>query len=76
VIALLTTTDAIKLGAVQSRLAGEGVATEVFDGHAGRLWGAIIPLRLMVDEADLARAKRILREGGFVEASDGEWDLR
>ena len=27
-------------------------------------------------DADRARAGRLLREAGFVEAGDGEWDLR
>ncbi len=76
VIALMTTTDAIKLSAAQALLAGEDVACEVFDGQAGSLWRAIIPLRLMVGDDDALRAKRILRQAGFVEAGDGDWDLR
>jgi hypothetical protein len=48
----------------------------VFDGQAGSLWRAIIPLRLMVGDHDVIRAKRILRQAGFVEAGDGDWDLR
>jgi hypothetical protein len=74
-IALLTTTDQVKLGAVRSLLAGEGVAFEVFDQAAGALWRAVIPLRLMVADDDAANARRILRQAGFVEAADGDWDL-
>ena len=75
-IALLTTTDAIKLSAAQSLLADEDVSSEVFDGQAGALWRAIIPMRLMIDDADLDRARQLLRLAGFVEAADGDWDLR
>ena len=75
-IVILTTTDAVKLSAVQAVLADAGVAAEVFDSAAGGLWRAIIPMRLMIDDADEASARRALREGGFVEAGDGDWDLR
>ena len=75
-LVILTTTDAIKLTAVQAILADAGVAAEVFDTAAGGLWRAIIPLRLMIDDADDAPARRALREAGFVEAGDGDWDLR
>lgn len=72
----MTTTDAIKLSATQALLGGEAVESEVFDGQAGALWRAIIPMRLMVADADLDQAKRILRAAGFIEAADGDWDLR
>jgi hypothetical protein len=48
VIALLTTIDPVKLGAVRAVLAGEGIASELFDTAAGALWRAVIPVRLMV----------------------------
>ena len=75
-IVILTTTDAVKLSAVQAVLADAGVAAEVFDSAAGGRWRAIIPMRLMIDDADEASARRALREAGFVEAGDGDWDLR
>jgi hypothetical protein len=75
-IALLTTTDAVKLSAAEAALAGEGVASLVFDRAAGALWRAVIPMRLMVDDADLARARRALFDAGFAPAGDGDWDLR
>ena len=74
-IVILTTTDALKLTAVLSLLAEAGVPAEVFDSAAGGLWRSIIPMRLMIDEADDAPARRALREAGFVEAGDGDWDL-
>ena len=74
-IAVLTTTDPVKLSAVRALLTSEGVDTEAFDTAAGDLWRAVIPVRVMVANGDLDRARRILREAGFVEASDGDWDL-
>lgn len=74
-IALLTTADAVKLSAVQAVLAAEGIEAEVFDAAAGGLWQAIIPQRLMIDEADAPRARLALRAAGFAEAADGDWDL-
>jgi hypothetical protein len=76
VIALLATADVVKISAVQAVLDEAGIAFEVFDSAAGSMWGAAIPRRLMVDEADLARARQALAAAGFVEAADGEWDLR
>ncbi|HEY7852914.1 MAG TPA: DUF2007 domain-containing protein [Caulobacteraceae bacterium] len=75
-IALVTTIDPVKLGAVRALLAGEGIETEVFDAAAGALWRAVIPMRLMVARADGDSARRVLREAGFVEAADGDWDLK
>jgi hypothetical protein len=75
-IALLTTLDPIKLGAVRALLGQEGVASEAFDTAAGALWTKVIPMRLMIAEADADTARRILREAGFAEAADGDWDLR
>jgi hypothetical protein len=74
-IVVLTTTDQVKLGAVRALLAGEGVASEVFDQAAGALWRSVIPLRLMVADGDQDDARRVLRQAGFVEAKDGDWDL-
>ena len=74
-IALLTTTDTVKLSAVQALLAGEGIDAEVFDAAAGALWRAVIPMRVMVADDDAPRARRALKEAGFSEARDGDWDL-
>jgi hypothetical protein len=75
-LALLTTTDAVKLSAARAALAGAGVGSEVFDAAAGALWRALIPMRLMIDDADLAAARRALHDAGFAPAADGDWDLR
>jgi len=75
-ITLLQTTDPVKFSAVAALLRGAGVETAVFDDAAGGLWRAIIPLRLMVEDGDHARARRVLWEAGFLEARDGDWDLK
>ena len=75
-IAILTTTNPVKLSAAEAILRGAGVECAVFDSAAGALWQAIIPQRLMIDDADAVPARRALREAGFVEATDGDWDLR
>jgi|GEM_PF-967763 len=74
-IALLTTTDTVKLSAVHALLSDEGIQAEVFDAAAGALWRAIIPMRVMIADDDLPRARRALTQAGFHEARDGEWDL-
>jgi hypothetical protein len=74
-IAILTTTDPVKLSAVAALLADGGVACETYDVGAGGLYPAILPRRLMVADEDAAAARRLLREAGFVEAKDGDWDL-
>lgn len=76
VIAVLTTIDRVKLSAAQALLRAEAIDFQVFDTAAGGLWTAIIPIRLVVDDKDLSRAKWALRGAGFVEAADGDWDLR
>lgn len=75
-IALLVTADKVKISAVQAVLAEAGVAFDMFDSATGSMWGSAVPQRLMVDEADLGRARGALAAAGFVEARDGEWDLR
>ena len=74
-IALMHTTDLVKLYAVQALLRERGVAAEVFDAAAGAIWRSIIPVRLMVADADLPSARRALTEAGFRQAADGDWDL-
>ena len=74
-IALLTTTDPIKLSAIQALLEGGGVKSAVFDRAAGTLWTAIIPLRLMIADDDETQARIILVDAYWAAADDGEWDL-
>jgi hypothetical protein len=75
-IALIRTTDTIKLGAVRALLEGAGLETQTFDDAAGALWAGLIPVRLMVGEGEADTARRLLREAGFIEGADGDWDLK
>ena len=59
-VELVATSDAVRLSWLRAVLADAGIETQVWDAGAGSLWGSAINQRLMVDEADLAQAKRIL----------------
>lgn len=61
-IELIKTTNPVRVSFLQAVLADAGIATFVADTGAASLWGATIPARLMVDEADLARAKRLIAD--------------
>ena len=74
-IPLLTTTNAIKISAVEAVLAAAGVTATVFDRAAGALWTAIIPMRVMVSAEEAGAARLALRAAGFIPALDGDWDL-
>jgi hypothetical protein len=55
--------NSFEAGVVRSRLEADGIETFLFDMNMS--WegiGGIIPIRLMVDDDDLARARRILAE--------------
>ena len=59
-VELVATSDAVRLSWLRAVLSDAGIETQVWDAGAGSLWGSAINQRLMVDEADLAQAKRIL----------------
>jgi hypothetical protein len=59
---LLSTSDAVRLSYLRVVLADAGIETVVLDAGAGSLWGAAIWPRLMVDEDDLPRARRVVAE--------------
>lgn len=63
---LLRTNDAVRLSWLQALLAAAGVEAVVLDAHTSIIEGSIgaIPRRLMVSEADHARACTVLREAG------------
>jgi hypothetical protein len=65
-IELIKTTDPIRVSFLQAVLADAGIETFVADTGAASLWGSTIPARLMVDEADLARAKRLIADADAV----------
>jgi hypothetical protein len=53
--------DSLAAGAAQSRLTEEGIDSYIFDmGMTLQGVGFAIPVRLMVDEDDMARARRLL----------------
>ena len=73
-IELLRTTAAIKRSAVCALLADDDIACVEFDAAAASMWQSAIPVRLMVSNDDLARARRSLWQAGFRESDDGDWD--
>ncbi|HEY5107547.1 MAG TPA: DUF2007 domain-containing protein [Caulobacteraceae bacterium] len=75
-IELLRTTDPVKRSAVRALLAAADVVSFEFDAAAGSMWQAAIPVRLMVDDHDLARARTAMRQAGFRACEDGDWDLK
>jgi hypothetical protein len=63
---IVTTNDPVRLSFLTVLLADAGVESVTLDTHASITEGSAgaIPRRLMVSEADFARACRILREAG------------
>jgi hypothetical protein len=61
-IEVLSTSDAVRLSFLRAVLKDAGIETAVFDAGAGSLWGSAITSRLMVEEDDLAQAKRLIAE--------------
>jgi hypothetical protein len=61
-VEVLSTSDAVRLSFLRAVLKNAGIETAVFDAGAGSLWGSAITSRLMVEEDDLAQAKRLIAE--------------
>ena len=59
-VELIATSNAVRLSWLRAVLSDAGIKTEVWDAGAGSLWGSAIDKRLMVDESDLAQARRLL----------------
>ncbi len=59
---VLTTNNPVELGWAEAVLADAGIRAEVFDRHASIVEGSIgaVPRRLMVADADFARAEQVL----------------
>jgi hypothetical protein len=59
---LLRSNDPVLLSWAEARLAGAGIAAVVLDAHTSAIEGSIsaISRRLMVDDADHARAVRLI----------------
>lgn len=66
---LLRTSDPTVIPCAEALLSGEGIAVFPLDVHMSILEGSlgILPRRLMVRDADHARALRVLRDNGLVE---------
>lgn len=54
------TSDPVRISYLRAVLADAGIETFVADAGAAGLWGSTIPARLMVDDADAARARRLI----------------
>lgn len=63
---LVRTNDSVRLSWLQALLASVGIEAVVLDAHTSIIEGSIgaIPRRLMVDDADHARARDVLEEAG------------
>jgi hypothetical protein len=63
---LLRTNDLVKISWVRSLLADSGIAAVVLDAHASVVEGSVLAIqrRIMVDDDDLAEARRILDDVG------------
>ena len=66
-IELLRTNDFALLSFVRALLKDDGIAYDDFDGFMNILDGNIgaIPRRLMVDDGDAVRARRLLTDAGL-----------
>ena len=64
---LLRSNDVVLVSYVIDLLAQEGLSPQVFDGHMSVLEGSIgaVPRRVMIDEGDEVRARRLLNEAGL-----------
>ena len=64
---LLRSNDVVLVSYVIDLLGQEGLSPQVFDGHMSVLEGSIgaVPRRVMIDEGDEVRARRLLNEAGL-----------
>lgn len=69
---LLRTNDPIRLSWLVALLADDGIEAIVLDTHTSLVEGSIgaIPRRLMVNDEDAARARRVLADAGESVGSD------
>jgi hypothetical protein len=61
-VELLKSSNPVRVSFLRAVLTDAGIETFVADSGAASLWGSAIPARLMVDDADLARAKRLIAD--------------
>ncbi|MFQ5958390.1 MAG: DUF2007 domain-containing protein [Alphaproteobacteria bacterium] len=65
-VELLRTNDPVRLSWVRALLADARIESVVLDSHTSVVEGSIgaIPRRLMIDDDDLSRARRVLDAAG------------
>ncbi len=61
-IELIKTSNPVRMSFLRAVLKDAGIESAIFDAGAGSLWGTAILSRLMVDEDDLAHAKRVIAD--------------
>ncbi|HTN11390.1 MAG TPA: DUF2007 domain-containing protein [Acetobacteraceae bacterium] len=63
---LVLSNEPVRLSFLMALLRDAGIACSLLDGHTSAMEGSIgaIPRRLVVGEADEARARQVLREAG------------
>lgn len=66
-VELIRSNDIITLGAIEALLTSAGIGSFLADQYISALEGGIgaFPRRLLVREADMARARALLLEAGF-----------
>lgn len=67
---LLRSNDMVLISAIEALLKSAEIGHFVADGYVSALEGSIgvLPRRMLVDDADEIRARRLLREAGFAAA--------
>ncbi len=65
-VELLRTTDPVRISWITALLADARIGTVVLDTHTSIAEGSlgVLPRRMMVDDDDIARARRVLDEAG------------
>ena len=71
-IELTRTNDLVLLSWLTARLAGENIEAIVLDTHASVIEGSIVAIqrRVMVNDGDLARAKRLLDQAEAIDTGE------
>ena len=74
-VELIRTNDPVMLSWLLAALAENNIDSDVLDAHTSIMEGSIsaIPRRLMVREADLIRARRVLAEAGAIARAGRGW---
>ncbi len=63
---LLRLHDPVRLSWIEATLAAEGIEAIILDAHTSSFFGDVyvVPRRVMVEDKDYARARRILDDAG------------